>query len=35
VLQKRHFLMLEARPDGLHVTALDKHGDVLDEFVVR
>jgi len=34
-LQKRHFLMLEARPDGLRVTALDKNGAVLDEFVVR
>ncbi|MDE2510082.1 MAG: metallophosphoesterase, partial [Elusimicrobia bacterium] len=35
VVQKRHFLMLAARPDGLHVTALDKRGAVLDEFVVR
>ncbi|MFI5346384.1 MAG: metallophosphoesterase family protein [Elusimicrobiota bacterium] len=35
VVQKRHFLMLEAGPDGLRVTAMDKRGGILDEFVVR
>jgi len=35
VIQKRHFLTLEATPEGLRVRALNKRGDVLDEFVIR
>lgn len=35
VIKKRHFLIMDADDDGLHVRALDKHGEVLDEFVVR
>jgi 3',5'-cyclic AMP phosphodiesterase CpdA len=35
VIQKRHFLMIEAADDGLRVRALNKRGEILDEFIVR
>lgn len=34
LIQLHHFLILEPREDGLQVRALDKHGAVLDEFVL-
>jgi acid phosphatase len=35
VIKRRHFLVLEATEEGLHIRALDKDGAVLDEFVIR
>lgn len=35
VIKKRHFLVLEAEDDGLRVKALNKHDEVLDEFIIR
>jgi len=35
VIQKRHFLTLEATSEGLRVRAVNKRGEVLDELVIR
>lgn len=35
VIKRHHFLVLESAADGLHVQALSKNGEILDEFVLR